>query len=123
MIYYVDANSAITGSGTSEAPFLTIQEAADIALPGDEVVVYPGIYREAVNPVHAGTPEKRITYRSAEKGGEAFEPEQPFENPDGTPIIFDTDYFGSAVGSQVICGPFADRSSWEKEICVWQDQM
>ena len=68
MIYYVDAKTPISGDGSSGNPFLTIQEAADIALPGDEVVVRPGIYREAVNPVHAGTPEKRITYRSAEKG-------------------------------------------------------
>lgn len=25
--------------------------------------------------------------------GKAFEPEEPFENPDGTPIQFDMDYF------------------------------
>ena len=31
--------------------------------------------------------------------GEAFEPEQRYENPDGTPITFDQDYFGH--GSRV----------------------
>ena len=39
--------------------------------------------------------------------GKAFEPEQPFENPDGTPIQFDQDYFGEHRGINVIPGPFA----------------
>ncbi|MDI9418601.1 MAG: hypothetical protein QM399_00255, partial [Bacillota bacterium] len=39
--------------------------------------------------------------------GKAFEPEQYFENPDGTPIRFDTDYFGNYRGVQIIPGPFA----------------
>ena len=38
----------------------------------------------------------------------AFEPEQKFENPDGTPITFDTDYFGKKRGEKVIPGPFCD---------------
>ena len=42
--------------------------------------------------------------------GKAFEPEQPFENPDGTPIRFDTDYFGNHRGVHVIPGPFASPS-------------
>ena len=49
-------------------PFRTISEAADRALPGDEVIVYPGIYRENVNPKHTGTEKERITYRSVEQG-------------------------------------------------------
>ena len=40
--------------------------------------------------------------------GKAFEPEQKFENPDGTPITFDADYFGSHRGIDVIPGPFAE---------------
>ena len=39
--------------------------------------------------------------------GAAFEPEQPFENPDGTPIIFESDYFGSHRGVSPLPGPFA----------------
>ncbi|MGB4139837.1 MAG: right-handed parallel beta-helix repeat-containing protein, partial [Limnochordia bacterium] len=39
--------------------------------------------------------------------GKAFEPEQYFENPDGTPIRFDTDYFGNHRGIRVLPGPFA----------------
>ena len=39
--------------------------------------------------------------------GEAFEPEQRFENPDGTSIIFNEDYFGNSRGTSTIPGPFA----------------
>jgi hypothetical protein len=42
--------------------------------------------------------------------GKAFEPEQYFENTDGTPIRFDTDYFGNHRGVHVIPGPFASPS-------------
>ncbi len=63
-IYYVDASAAQTGDGSASKPFKRIQEAADIARPGDEVIVRPGIYREYVNPKNAGTDEDRITYRS-----------------------------------------------------------
>ena len=46
--------------------------------------------------------------------GKAFEPEQPFENPDGTPIQFDADYFGGHRGLNVIPGPFANVEDAEK---------
>lgn len=39
--------------------------------------------------------------------GEAFEPEQRFESPDGRDIVFDSDYFGNHRGLAVIPGPFA----------------
>lgn len=64
MIYYVSASVHRTGNGSKEAPFKTISEAAKIALPGDEVIVAPGIYREYVDPQNAGEPDARITYRS-----------------------------------------------------------
>ena len=40
--------------------------------------------------------------------GSAFEPEQKFENRDGTDIIFNEDFFGNHRGSHVIPGPFAE---------------
>jgi hypothetical protein len=43
---------------------------------------------------------------STETLGEAFEPEQKFENPDGTPITFDYDYSGNHRGADIIPGPF-----------------
>ena len=39
--------------------------------------------------------------------GMAFEPEQKFENPDGTPIIFREDFFGKDAGVRPLAGPFA----------------
>jgi hypothetical protein len=40
--------------------------------------------------------------------GLAFEPEQRFENPDGSPIQFDTDYFGRKRGRFPVAGPFEE---------------
>ena len=54
-IYYVDISASADGNGSRERPFRHINDAARVALPGDEVVVRPGIYREYVNPIHAGT--------------------------------------------------------------------
>ncbi len=45
---------------------------------------------------------------NTESLGIAFEPEQRFENPDGTPILFDTDYFGRKRGIHPVSGPFEE---------------
>lgn len=66
MKIYVNANAGYDGNGTAQMPFRHINDAAKIARPGDEVLVAPGIYREYVDPVYAGTEEARITYRSTE---------------------------------------------------------
>ncbi len=66
MEIYVNADAAVKGNGSKQTPFGTINEAAAIAGPGDEVLVMPGIYRENVDPVNAGLSDQRITYRSAE---------------------------------------------------------
>ncbi len=42
--------------------------------------------------------------------GCAFEPEQRFENPDGSAIIFDSDYLGAHRGLSALPGPFAEGS-------------
>ena len=62
MIYYVNANAPREGNGKKETPFRHINDAAKVAKPGDQVLVAPGIYREYVNPVFAGTEEQRIEY-------------------------------------------------------------
>ena len=49
--------------------------------------------------------------------GYAFEPEQRFENPDGSAIIFDRDYLGNHRGVETIPGPFAYMEETEK--MVW----
>lgn len=69
MRIYVDINAPHDGNGSKELPFRRISEAAKTALPGDEVLVFPGTYRENVEPVHAGLEDARITYRSTEPLG------------------------------------------------------
>lgn len=64
MIIYVDQKAAKDGNGTKMSPYKHINDAAQVAKPGDEVVVAPGIYREYVNPKNGGTEDARITYRS-----------------------------------------------------------
>lgn len=38
--------------------------------------------------------------------GMAFEPEQKYENPDGSPIVFNQDFFGNHRGTHTWAGPF-----------------
>ena len=64
MTYYVNCNAAPNGDGSQARPFRHIQQAALLALPGDEVLVAPGIYREEVDPINAGTEQNPIVYRS-----------------------------------------------------------
>ena len=77
MQYYVDQKAAAGGSGSINAPFQTISEAARLAQPGDEVIVRPGVYREWVDPQHAGCEEARITYRSEVPGGAVISGAEP----------------------------------------------
>jgi len=66
MIYHVAKSGADHNSGTENAPFLTIQRAADVAQPGDTVLVHEGVYREWVRPRAGGTSDAcRITYAAA----------------------------------------------------------
>ena len=50
-----------SGSGTYEAPFCTIQAAADVANPGDVVNVAPGTYA-ATTITRSGTASAPITF-------------------------------------------------------------
>ena len=69
MKIYVDAKASRQGNGSKEMPFKHINDAAQVAVAGDEVLVAPGIYREYVNPRNAGTEDARIVYRSTEPLG------------------------------------------------------
>ena len=80
MKYYVDAAAWRGGDGSESRPFTTISEAARLAQPGDEVLVYPGVYRENVDPQNAGTPEARITYRSVQPLGAVITGAEPVKN-------------------------------------------
>lgn len=80
MKYYVDANAAEEGNGSLLKPFRRINDAADIAVPGDEIIVRDGIYREYVAPRNAGTEEQRIVYRAEHSRGATITGAEPVEN-------------------------------------------
>ena len=54
---------------------------------------------------------------SSDTLGKAFEPEERYENPDGTDIVFDTDYLGKHRGVRILPGPFAEAVK-EQELYV-----
>lgn len=65
--YHVSPHGNDAAKGTIEAPFRTINHAAQLALAGDTVTVHNGVYREWINPLNGGErEEKRILYRVAE---------------------------------------------------------
>lgn len=51
--------------------------------------------------------EYRVNRVTSDTLGKAFEPEQRYENPDGSAITFDVDYWGNSRGKSVVPGPFA----------------
>lgn len=75
--YYVNIDASKGGDGSREHPFEKIQEAALRARPGDEVIVAPGIYREAVNPIYGGEKGARIIYRSEVERGAVITGAEP----------------------------------------------
>lgn len=87
-LIYVAKNGSRAGDGSADNPFLTINQAAAVAQPGDTVVVGEGEYREWVQPEFGGESDlRRITYQPAEgakvsiKGSERIE---DWENVSGT---------------------------------------
>lgn len=69
MEIYVNQSAFRNGDGSAERPFQTISQAACIAKAGDKVLVFPGVYREWVDPKNGGTSDDcRIQYVSVEKG-------------------------------------------------------
>jgi hypothetical protein len=67
--YYVDnrnPRAADSNPGTKELPFITINRAAQVLLPGERVVIMTGVYRERVDPARGGSgPEKMIGFEAA----------------------------------------------------------
>src|SRR5688572_21077524 len=61
--YYVSTSGSDGADGSLGTPFRTIQQAAQLAQPGDIVLVRGGTYRETVTPARSGTGSARITYK------------------------------------------------------------
>lgn len=63
---HVASTGSDHGDGSEQHPFPTINRAAQLAQPGDTVVVHAGVYREWVRPRYAGLSDaRRITYTAA----------------------------------------------------------
>ena len=64
--FHVATTGSDDADGSEDRPFRTINRAADLAMPGDTVVVHSGEYREWVQPRRGGLSElRRITYTAA----------------------------------------------------------
>lgn len=65
MQIYVNHHHQEIQDGSRERPYATISRAAEAAMPGDEVIVFPGVYREWVRLPRGGTDNsRRIIWRS-----------------------------------------------------------
>ena len=63
---HVSKTGSDSASGSLASPYLTINKAALIAMPGDTVTIHTGTCREWIKPVRGGIGEnKRITYQAA----------------------------------------------------------
>ena len=61
-------------------------------------------------------PAFETPFVSTETLGEAFEPEQKFENPDGSPIQFNKDYFGNHRAINPKPGPFECKEALKEPV-------
>lgn len=64
--YYVATTGSDEAAGSQEAPFRTIQRAAEVMQAGDTCIVREGVYRETVRPANSGSADQPITFRAAE---------------------------------------------------------
>lgn len=68
IILWVDDDAQSGGDGSSLAPFKTIQEAVNRAVPGTQVLVADGVYREAVTFSASGTAGNWIQVKAEGSG-------------------------------------------------------
>jgi len=94
-LYYVNQThpqASDSNPGTLDLPWLTIQHAAEVAQPGDTIIVYPGNY-ERVIIRDGGTPGNYITYKGLNLPDQSlvdpnthFDPANPVQIP-GNPVV------------------------------------
>jgi parallel beta-helix repeat protein len=87
-LYYVTPHGLDSSAGTQASPWRTIQHAADVMVPGDTLIVLPGVYIESVDIWRSGTVEKYITYQAMPGAVmESPDPGQSFEALDIWPGV------------------------------------
>lgn len=78
--------------GSRDLPFRSIQAAAELAMPGDTVLVHQGVYRERVAPPRGGEEGRPITYEAVAgedvviRGSERWAP--AWEAQSGRPGVY-----------------------------------
>lgn len=100
--YHVSVKGNDSNKGTVDAPFRTINQAAQFAYPGDVITVHAGTYREWVNPPRGGLDDgNRIVYRAAPgerveiKGSERITDWEPVEGQKGVwKVVLPNSFFG-----------------------------
>lgn len=99
-VFHVSKQGSDRGSGGSSNPFQTISKAAEMAQPGDTILVHEGTYRERIDPPRGGTSDSmRITYQAVEgdtviiKGSEIIKNWMPFQG-EVWKVTLPNSYFG-----------------------------
>ena len=99
----VYANGAQPWEKEAEPVILTEPVTLEVTGDGADAQVKTNLYQLL--------PESKAPFVSTETLGMAFEPEEKFENPDGTPIAFDTDYLGRHRAVNPTPGPLEQGTS------------
>ena len=71
--YFVSPSGSDKNSGSRTAPFGSVAYAVSRTLPGDTLTFLPGIYYDAITPVHPGTKEKPVLFRAEKPGTVIFD--------------------------------------------------
>jgi hypothetical protein len=69
--FYVSTSGSDNNTGSSSSPFRSIGKAANLAGPGDTVIIRAGTYRESISLKNNGTATAPITFK-AEQAGTVF---------------------------------------------------
>lgn len=63
--FHISPTGNDAGDGSASHPLRSISGAALLAMPGDEIIVHAGTYREWINPARGGQSDaRRIVYRA-----------------------------------------------------------
>jgi len=105
--YYVsNSTGSDSYTGTIDNPFKTIQTAANLAKPGDTILVQPGIYRERVSPPIGGSSASLpITYKSVVPQGAIIRGSIPWKPVSSYPLKTSVVYYSPLINSD-----FSDNS-------------
>ena len=84
LTYYVAPGGHDGNAGTESSPWASIQRAANVMVPGDTVLILPGLYVESVNITRSGTADAYITYQGMP--GTVMESPNPSQSLEGLDI-------------------------------------